>query len=153
MTRTRRAGTRRAQLTTNSRENYNSARKRGTALTDVAVTGPGRAETRRVELDLEGLSCRACARRVEKALNRIEGVRTAVDFGARVATVEADPGVSVADLCAAVAKAGYGAAERAEGAGARVERVERQQLAPLRAVFVAATALLRWLKAATSRRN
>lgn len=122
-------------------------------MTDVAVTGPGRAEPRRVELDLEGLSCRACARRVEKALNRIDGVRASVDYGARVATVEADPGVGVADLCAAVTKAGYGAAERAAGAGEHVDRVERQQRSPLLAVVVAATPLLSWLKAATSPRD
>lgn len=116
-------------------------------MTEVAAQGPGRAEARRVELDLKGLSCGACARRVEKALNRIDGVRASVDFGARVAIVDADPGVGVPDLCAAVTNAGYGAAERSEGAGADVDCVERRPLSPLRALIVAATLLLRWLTA------
>lgn len=114
-------------------------------MTEVAVTGPGRAETGRVELDLTGLSCGACARRVEKALNRIDGVRASVDFGARVATVEAGPGIDVADLCAAVRKAGYGAAVRMEGGGERVDVLEEQQLSPLRTAIAAVTLLLRWL--------
>lgn len=116
-------------------------------MTEVAAQEPGTAETRRVELDLQGMSCGACARRVEKELNRIDGVRAAVDFGARVAIVAAEPGVGVSDLCAAVTKAGYRAAERSEGTGASVDCTERQQLSPLRAVIAAATLLLRWLMA------
>ncbi|GEM_PF-2033963 len=116
------------------------------ALTEMAAApGPGTAEVRRVELDLKGLSCGACARRVEKALNRVDGVRASVDFGARVATVEAAPGIAVSALCAAVHKAGYGAAERSGGAGGNDDCAEPQQLSPLRALIVAATLLLRWL--------
>jgi cation transport ATPase len=115
------------------------------ALIEVAAAGPEPVGIRRVELDLAGLSCGACARRVEKALNRIEGVRASVDFGARVATVEAAPGVGVAELCAAVRKAGYGATERRAGAGGTAQSVKRPQLSPLRAVIAAATLLLRWL--------
>lgn len=116
-------------------------------MTELAAQGPGTAEPRRIELDLKGMSCGACARRVEKALNSMDGVRASVDFGARVATVDADPSVGVSDLCAAVTKAGYRAAERSEGAGATVDCTERRQLSPLRAVIAAATLLLRWLMA------
>lgn len=118
------------------------------ALTEVAETGPGTVAVRRVELDLDGLSCGVCARRVEKALNRIDGVRASVDFGARVATVQAAPGIAVANLCAAVHKAGYGATERSDGADGCIDHAERQQLSPLRAVIAAAMLLLRWLMSA-----
>lgn len=114
------------------------------ALTEVAATGP-ETSALRVELDLDGLSCGACARRVEKALNRINGVRASVDFGARVATVEAAPGIGVADLCAAVHKAGYGATQRCAGTARGADSVEHRQLSPLRALIAAATLLLRWL--------
>ena len=66
----------------------------------------------RIELALTGLSCGACARRVENALNKVDGVRASVDFGTRVATIESDRDVSVSDLCSTVQNAGYGAKQR-----------------------------------------
>jgi copper chaperone CopZ len=68
--------------------------------------------TERILLDLEGLSCGACVRRVENALNKIDGVRARVDFPSRVAIVETGPDVNVSDLCTAVHNAGYGAKQR-----------------------------------------
>ena len=70
---------------------------------------------RRIELDVTGMSCRACSGRVQRTLNKIEGVHASVNLGTRVATIDASPDVSVAELCAAVQKAGYSATQRAEG--------------------------------------
>lgn len=53
-----------------------------------------------------------CSGRVQRGLNKLDGVRASVDLAAKVATVDAPPGVSIDDLCAAVAKAGYQATER-----------------------------------------
>ncbi len=68
----------------------------------------------RIALDVTGMSCGACAARVENKLNKIDGVRASVNFATRVATVEAGPGVGVEDLCAVIERAGYQAAPRTE---------------------------------------
>ncbi|MGC4191262.1 MAG: heavy metal translocating P-type ATPase [Thermomicrobiales bacterium] len=61
-------------------------------------------------LDIEGMTCAACVRRVEKALDKVEGVAAAsVNLATERATVSLDPGATVdpADLVAAVGAAGY----------------------------------------------
>jgi Cu+-exporting ATPase len=55
------------------------------------------------------MTCAACAARVEKRLNRIEGVQATVNLALETAAAEVPDGVSVADLIAAVEAAGYGA--------------------------------------------
>ena len=60
-------------------------------------------------LDIEGMSCAACATRIEKALARVPGVAgAAVNFATETAQVE-HPGqtVRVSELIAAVTRAGY----------------------------------------------
>lgn len=62
------------------------------------------------EFALEGMTCAACAARIEKALNRLAGVEAHVNFAAERARVRYDPGkIDAAALVAAVGKAGYGA--------------------------------------------
>ena len=46
---------------------------------------------RRVELPIEGMTCASCAGRVEKSLNKLEGVEATVNFATERATVEFDP--------------------------------------------------------------
>ena len=48
-------------------------------------------ETRAVDLQLTGMTCAACAARIEKVLNRAEGVDAAVNFATETAHVEFDP--------------------------------------------------------------
>ena len=62
-----------------------------------------------VRLDLEGMTCSSCAARIEKRLNRLEGVEATVNYATEQATVHAGPGVSLDDLVGAVEAAGYGA--------------------------------------------
>ena len=45
----------------------------------------------RVRLDLEGMTCASCAARIEKKLNRLEGVAATVNFATAEATVTYDP--------------------------------------------------------------
>ena len=45
----------------------------------------------RVELGLTGMTCAACAARIEKVLNRVPGVHAAVNFATEIATVGFDP--------------------------------------------------------------
>ncbi|WP_295962810.1 heavy metal translocating P-type ATPase [uncultured Bartonella sp.] len=64
-----------------------------------------------VDLDIEGMSCASCVRRVEKALLSVDGVKTAVvNLATNRAHVEMLKNVTTIDaLEKAVAKAGYGA--------------------------------------------
>jgi Cu+-exporting ATPase len=65
------------------------------------------AETKEVRLDLEGMTCASCAARIEKKLNKVDGVEATVNFATEQATVHCDPAVPVAALIGAVDSAGY----------------------------------------------
>jgi Cu+-exporting ATPase len=68
------------------------------------------AAQRSVDLALEGMTCGACAARIEKVLNRLPGVSASVNFAAEKARVRFASGTADMDrLLAAVRKAGYGA--------------------------------------------
>ena len=60
-----------------------------------------------VELVIGGMTCAACAARIEKRLNRLDGVQASVNYATEKATVRVDAGVSTADLIGAVEKIGY----------------------------------------------
>src|SRR4051812_7187145 len=81
-----------------------------TAPTPAAPTAPAATCT----LDIGGMTCASCVGRVEKALNRVDGVAVAeVNLATEVATVRFDPGqVGLAELTAAVSRAGYTATPR-----------------------------------------
>ncbi|HTJ67309.1 MAG TPA: heavy metal translocating P-type ATPase [Actinospica sp.] len=64
----------------------------------------------RVELEITGMTCASCAARIEKKLNRIEGVTATVNYATEKAAVAYPPEVSPADLIAVVEATGYGAA-------------------------------------------
>ena len=59
------------------------------------------------DLDLRGMSCGSCAVRIEGALNRLDGVRAAVNFALERAHVQHEPAVSADDLIRAVESTGY----------------------------------------------
>src|SRR3954453_4318607 len=63
-----------------------------------------------LELPISGMTCASCAARVEKRLNRLDGVQATVNYATERATVDFDPGVSTPDdLVAAMEQAGYAA--------------------------------------------
>ena len=62
-----------------------------------------------VQLDIEGMTCASCAARVEKKLNKVDGVEASVNYATERATVEAPGGMTVDELIAVVEKSGYGA--------------------------------------------
>lgn len=69
----------------------------------------------RVELDISGMTCAACANRIEKKLNKLDGVRATVNYATeRAVLLGLDPG-RAADAVAAVEAAGYGASPVVEG--------------------------------------
>ena len=73
-----------------------------------AVTGTELAAGfREVELSIRGMTCAACAARVEKKLGTLEDVTAAVNFATGKAAVTAPVSVPVARLIEAVEQAGY----------------------------------------------
>jgi Cu+-exporting ATPase len=66
-------------------------------------------------LELEGMSCASCAARIEKTLNRLDGVEATVNLATEQAAVRSDDGVPVEDLLRAVESAGYHAHVAGEG--------------------------------------
>ena len=83
----------------------------------------------RVDLALEGMTCAACANRIERKLNKLEGVDASVNYATEQAAVRFDPErVTVADLLGAVESAGYHAVPAAEARGSvdRADAVRRR---------------------------
>lgn len=82
------------------------------ATTDSAVT-----------LDITGMTCASCVRRVERALGKVPGVETAsVNFAAETARVTLASDVTLDSLIAAVTKAGYVAVPSTDEADRQGER-------------------------------
>ncbi|OXM15479.1 heavy metal translocating P-type ATPase [Paenibacillus herberti] len=112
-----------------------------------------------VQLQLEGMTCAACATRIEKGLIRMPGVASAtVNFAMETARVDYLPGeVSVVDLQQKVAKLGYKALLKDSGDGVqdrKQKELQRQQLRlivsallslPLLYTMVAHFSFLSWL--------
>ncbi len=71
-----------------------------------------------VDLEITGMTCASCATRIERKLNRIEGVTATVNYATEKARVRAI-GVDTAALIAAVESAGYTAAVPASAHAAR----------------------------------
>ncbi|MFI8342427.1 heavy metal translocating P-type ATPase [Streptomyces sp. NPDC085639] len=64
-----------------------------------------------VELSIGGMTCASCAARIEKKLNRMDGVEATVNYATEKAHVSYTGDVRVADLIATVVKTGYTAEE------------------------------------------
>ncbi|GFM18621.1 MULTISPECIES: heavy metal translocating P-type ATPase [Mycobacteriaceae] len=60
-----------------------------------------------VELSIGGMTCASCASRIEKKLNRLDGVSASVNFATEKARVELGDHVTARDLVATVEAAGY----------------------------------------------
>ncbi|MEU9532988.1 heavy metal translocating P-type ATPase [Streptomyces sp. NPDC048213] len=70
--------------------------------------GTPAAELSQAEFMIGGMTCASCAARVEKKLNRMDGVTATVNYATEKARVRYDgAGVSVRDLVATVEKTGY----------------------------------------------
>ncbi|WP_392873705.1 heavy metal translocating P-type ATPase [Streptomyces sp. LN499] len=119
-----------------------------------AATGTG--TTAEVELSIGGMTCASCAARIEKKLNRMDGVTATVNYATERAKVSyRGEGLSVQDLITTVEKTGYTARQpappvRTEGStpaaedGADALRPLRQRLltAVVLAVPVIAMAMI-----------
>ena len=87
-----------------------------------------------LDLELTGMTCAACANRIEKKLNRLDGVTATVNYATEKANVAFDPEVATPEtLIATVQYIGYGAAmpapigdDRADPALARIADLRRR---------------------------
>ncbi|MFI5762746.1 heavy metal translocating P-type ATPase [Streptomyces sp. NPDC051563] len=111
------------------------------------------APTAEVELTIGGMTCASCAARIEKKLNRMDGVSASVNYATEKAKVSYGEGVAVADLIATVVKTGYTAEEppppepeavtgpEAQAAGAGAGEDRDPELAALRQRLLVSVAL------------
>ena len=84
---------------------------------------------RRVDLPITGMTCAACARRIEKRLAKSYGVSTAgVNFATMRATVEYDPlRTGVSNLVEAVEEIGYHARDTTKDERSRPDAPPRSR--------------------------
>jgi Cu+-exporting ATPase len=73
--------------------------------TATPVTG----EVRTVDLAVSGMTCAACSARVERTLNKLDGVRASVNYATERATVQVPAELADDVLVERIRKAGYGA--------------------------------------------
>jgi Cu+-exporting ATPase len=92
-----------------------------------------------VELEITGMTCASCAARIERKLNRMEGVQASVNYATEKASVEYDPeAVRAEDLITTVEATGYGASLPS---AAESEQPEPDPTVPLRNRLIGSAAL------------
>ncbi|MEV4111508.1 heavy metal translocating P-type ATPase [Nonomuraea sp. NPDC049695] len=100
-------------------------------------------ESRAVELSIGGMTCASCANRIERKLNKLEGVSATVNYATEKAKVTFPEGVDPGQLIAEVEKAGYTAALPTPPAapGTEAEQEPADELRPLRQRLTTAVVL------------
>ena len=89
-------------------------------MTTSTTQTPGATSPGAVELDISGMTCASCANRIERKLNKLDGVVATVNFATERARVSHPVDVVPQELVAAVEQAGYGATlRRAAGESSR----------------------------------
>ena len=78
------------------------------------IGSSGSGDERRVEMAIGGMTCASCANRVEKRLNKVDGVTATVNYATERATVTLAGPFDSAELIAEVEAAGYSAQIQAE---------------------------------------
>ena len=109
-------------------------------MTAIAQDGAERA----VDLTIGGMTCASCAARIEKKLNRLDGVTATVNFATEKARVSFPVAISPADLISVVEQAGYTAALPApppEPSGSPVQSAAPDETAGLRQRLLVCLAL------------
>jgi P-type Cu+ transporter len=102
---------------------------------------PGTAASS-VELEIAGMTCASCAMRIEKKLNKLDGVNATVNYATEKATVTVPAGFDSQALIAEVEKAGYTAAlPQKHKQHATEPASDDRELASLRSRLIVATVL------------
>uniref|UniRef100_UPI002B26E765 cation transporter n=1 Tax=Nocardioides sp. TaxID=35761 RepID=UPI002B26E765 len=101
-----------------------------------------------VELAITGMTCASCANRIQRKLNKLDGVEASVNYATEKASVTYDDSVTTDTLLATVAAAGYAAAvplpdvERDPDAGGGVSLRTRMIVSAVLSVPVIAMAMV-----------
>ena len=87
------------------------------------ATTPTTTDERResLELDIDGMTCASCAARIEKKLNKVDGVIASVNYATEKAKILVPAGTTADDLIEVVASTGY-SARRPDPAAPEVDR-------------------------------
>src|SRR5918992_5384648 len=96
------------------------------------TTAPSGAPVTTVELAIGGMTCASCANRIERKLNKLDGVSATVNYATEKARVDAPGGVDPAVLIAQVEAAGYTAELPRPAAAPEEEAPEDDPTLPLR---------------------
>jgi Cu+-exporting ATPase len=100
------------------------------------------AATERLRLEIEGMTCASCAARIERKLNRLDGVEASVNYATEQASVEFDPArVELEQLIRTIEAIGYGAALPRTAADVTQAREPDEALRMLRRRLVGAAVL------------
>ena len=100
------------------------------------------APSSQLELPITGMTCASCANRIERKLNKLDGVSATVNYATEKARVEFDPGtVAPEQLVEAVEAAGYRAALPSTEPDAADPPTEHDEAAPLRRRLLLAAVL------------
>jgi P-type Cu+ transporter len=91
-----------------------------------------------LDLPITGMTCASCANRIERKLNKLDGVSASVNYATETASVEFDAAVAPEVLVAAVESAGYQAVLPADEPAAE----EVDETAPLRQRLLVSLALM-----------
>ncbi|UBU11478.1 heavy metal translocating P-type ATPase [Nonomuraea gerenzanensis] len=94
-----------------------------------------------VELSIGGMTCASCANRIERKLNKLDGVTATVNYATEKAKVTFPEGVDPQQLVAEVEKAGYTAELPAPPQAERAEQEPQDELQPLRNRLITAVVL------------
>ncbi|MCW2952465.1 MAG: copA [Conexibacter sp.] len=95
-----------------------------------------------VELPITGMTCASCANRIERKLNRLDGVSATVNYATEKARVEFDPGtVAPQQLVEAVEAAGYQAVLPSTEPATGQDIADVDETAPLRRRLILAALL------------
>ena len=78
-----------------------------TTVREIPAPEPAPAATRHVELTIGGMTCASCVGRVERKLNKLDGVRATVNYATERASVDYPDTMSVEELVRTVEAAGY----------------------------------------------
>jgi Cu+-exporting ATPase len=100
------------------------------------------AATERLRLEIEGMTCASCAARIERKLNKLDGVEASVNYATEQASVEFDPTrVELERLIRTIEAIGYGAALPRAAADVTQAREPDDALRMLRRRLVGAAVL------------
>jgi Cu+-exporting ATPase len=100
-----------------------------------------------LEIAISGMTCSSCANRIEKRLNKLDGVTASVNYATEKAKVFFGAGIEPQELLAEVEKAGYGATlpkkeeDSASGSGQDAQAEPDLELKTLRQRVIGSTVL------------